>query len=173
MGLQDFGVGRSAGAFDVGGISGAAADGGNLRFSLCDAMEPTGQSLEGRAVHGGDEAGEEEARSRVCAGAGRRRLHGECTAGGFAAARCAVYVRTRWRAAAGGARRAVAADRAASLCVEEREVGAGVHVAGSGPAGILGAQWVSRVRRSMERAEIFWEIATQGRKKAGGERSAG
>ncbi len=71
-------------------ISGAAADGSDVGFSLRDALEPVGQSLEGCAVYGRDEAGEDEAGGAVCAGAGGRGLHGECATGGFAAAGCAI-----------------------------------------------------------------------------------
>src|SRR6266852_3167422 len=102
MGFQDFGASGSSGTADVGGVSGAAADGSDFRFSLRDAMEPAGQPLEGRALYGCDKAGEEEARGTVCAGAGGRRLHGECANGGFAAAGCVVYVRARWRTAGAG-----------------------------------------------------------------------
>src|SRR6266849_1240821 len=155
MGLQDFGAGGRAGAADVGRISGAAADGSDFGFSLCDAVEPAGQSLERRAVYGCDEAGEEEAGGTVCAGAGGGRLHRKCAAGGFAALGCVVYVRTRWRATNSRTWRAAAPDRAASVCMEEREVGAWVHAARSRPAGILGAQRLSRVWRPVERAAIF------------------
>src|SRR5260370_199771 len=129
MGLQDFGACRGAGAADLGRISGAAADGSDFGFPLRDALEPAGQSLEGRAVYGGDQAGEKEAWSGVFAGAGGRRLHGECAAGGVAAAGRAVYVRARRRALGCGTWRAAEAYRAASVRVEEREVGARVHVA--------------------------------------------
>src|SRR6266568_2748300 len=127
MGLQDFGIGGRAGAVELGRISSAAADGGDFGFSLRDALEPAGQSVEGRTVYGCDEGGREEARVEVCAGAGRRRLHGECPAGGFAAAGCAVHICARWRTVGGGARRTAAVDRTASLCVEKREVGAWIH----------------------------------------------
>src|SRR2546425_11274257 len=158
MGLQDFGVGGRAGAAELGGISGAAADGSDFGFPLRDALEPAGQSLEGRAVYGSDEAGEAETRRCVCAGAGGGRLHGECAAGGFDAAGCAAYVRARRRAIGGGTRRAAAADRATPVRVEEREVGSRVYATGSRPAGILGAQWLSRVRRPMEGAKIFGKV---------------
>src|SRR2546422_1087623 len=158
MGLQDFGAGGRAGAAELGGISGAAADGSNVGFSLRDALEPAGQPLEGRAVYGGDEVGEAETRRCVCAGAGGRGLHGECAAGGFDAAGCAVYVRARRRAIGGGTRRAAAADRATPVRVEEREVGSRVYATGSRPAGILGAQWLSRVRRPMGRAAVLGKL---------------
>src|SRR5882757_5409049 len=145
MGLQDFGGSGNAGEVELEGIWGAAADRSDVGFSLRDAMEPAGQSMEGRTVYGRTEAGEGEDGREVCAGAGRRGIHGECAAGGFDAAGCAVCVGARWRAADGGTWRAAAFDCAASVCVEEREVGAGIHVAGSRPAGILGAEWVSRV----------------------------
>ena len=61
-------------------------------FHSCDALEPAGQPLEGRAVYGSDEAGEDETGGTVRAGAGGRRLHGKCAAGGLAAAGYAVYV---------------------------------------------------------------------------------
>src|SRR3989442_9957638 len=152
MGLQDFGAGGRAGAADVGGVSGASSDGSIVGFSLRDALEPAGQSLEGSAFYGGDEVGEAETRRCVCAGAGGGRLHGECAAGGFDAAGCAVYVRARRRAIGGGTRRAAAADSATPVRVEGREGGSRGYSTGSRPAGGFGAQWVSRVRRPMERA---------------------
>src|SRR2546426_8611038 len=158
MGLQDFGAGGRAGAADVGGVSGAAADGSDVGFSLRDALEPAGQSLEGSAFYGGDEVGEAETRRCVCAGAGGGRLHGECAAGGFDAAGCAVYVRARRRAIGGGTRRAAAADRATTVRVEEREVGSPVYATGSRPAGHSGAQRVSRLRRPMGRAAVLGEV---------------
>src|SRR5258708_5190916 len=94
VGLQDYRAGGSTGATDVGGVSRAAADGGDIGFSLRDALEPAGQPVEGRAVYGCDEAGEDEAGGAVCAGAGGGRLHSKCAVGGFAAAGSAVYVRT-------------------------------------------------------------------------------
>src|SRR5216683_2430712 len=45
MGLQDFGAGGRAGAADVGGVSGTAADRSDVGFSLRHALEP--------AEHGG------------------------------------------------------------------------------------------------------------------------
>src|SRR4029077_15555333 len=120
MGFQDFRAGGRASAADVGRVSRAPADRSNVGFSLRDSVEPAGQPVEGRAVYGRDEAGEEEAGSGICAGAGGRRLYGERAAGGFAAAGSAVYVRARWRAAGGRARRAIAADRGASLWGGER-----------------------------------------------------
>src|SRR6266849_3186823 len=158
MGLQDFGAGGRAGAADVGGVSGTAADRSDVGFSLRHALEPAGQSLEGRAVYGCDEAGEEETRGAIRAGAGGRGLYGKCAAEGFAAAGCAVYVRTRRRASAGGTRRAATADRAALVCVEKREVGARVHAARSRPAGLLGAQRLSRLRRPVARAALFRQL---------------
>src|SRR5260370_6688400 len=85
MGLQEFGVGRRTGAADVARVSGAAADGSDLGFSLRDALEPAGPSFERRAVYGRDEAGEAEAGRGVCAGTGGRRLHGKWAAGGCCA----------------------------------------------------------------------------------------
>src|SRR2546423_5542966 len=158
MGLQDFWAGGRAGAADVGRVWGVAADGGNFGFSLRDAVEPAGQPLEGRTVHGRDEAGESEAGGAVRVGAGGRRLHGKCAAGGFVEAECVVCVRARWRTADRGAWRAIEADCAASVCVEEREVGARVYVAGPRQAGVLGAEWVSRVRRSVERAAVLRKL---------------
>src|SRR5437588_2402400 len=158
MGLKDFGAGGRAGAADVGEISCVAADGGDFGFSLRDTLEPAGQSLERCAVHGRYEIGEAKGGGTVCAGAGGRRLHGKCAAGGFAEAECVVCVRARWRTADRGAWRAIEADCAASVCLEEREVGARVHAARSGSARILGAEWLSRVRRSVERAAIFRKL---------------
>ncbi len=60
--------------------------------SLRDALEPAGQSVEGRVVYGNAQAGEAEGRGKVCVGAGGRGIHGECAAGGFDAAGCAVCV---------------------------------------------------------------------------------
>src|SRR5438477_103854 len=42
--------------------------------------------------------------------------------------------------------------------VEERAVGARVPAPRTGSAGFLGAQWVSRVRRSVERAALFRKL---------------
>src|SRR5258708_429434 len=92
MGLQDLRASGRAGAADVGGVPGAVADRSDFGFSLRDALEPARQPLERRAVYGHAEAGEEEDGSAVRASAGGRRLHGECPAGGFAAAGCAVHV---------------------------------------------------------------------------------
>src|SRR5437870_13854664 len=158
MGLQDFGTGGRSAAADVERVRGAAADGGDFGFSLRDTLEPAGQSLERRAVYGRAETGESETGGTVCAGAGGRRLHGECAAGGFIEAECVVCVRARWRAADSRARRPAPADRAASVCVEECKVGARVHAARSGSAWILGAKWCSRVRRSVERAAILRKL---------------
>src|SRR5258708_38499100 len=115
MGLQDFGIAGRAGAVELGRISSAAADGGDFGFSLRDALEPAGQSVEGRAVYGCDEGGREEARVELCAGAGGRRLHGECPAGGFAAAGRAVHILARWRTGGGGTRRDAAGESNTSL----------------------------------------------------------
>src|SRR3989449_3691783 len=159
MGLQDFGAGGRTGAADVGGVSGAAADGSNVGFSLRDALEPAGQPLEGSAFYGGDEVGEAEAGCGVCVGAGGRGLHGQCAVGGFAKTGCAVHVRARRRAARARAWRAAAADRATSVRVEEGEVGARVHGAGSRSPRVLGAQWLSRVRRPVEGATVLWKLS--------------
>src|SRR5438876_4327841 len=158
MGLQDFGTGGRSAAADVERVRGAAADGGDFGFSLRDTLEPAGQSLERRAVHGRYEIGEAKGGGTVCAGAGGRRLHGKCAACRFAAAQRAVCVRARWRAADCGAWRAIEVDCAAFVCVEEREVGARIHAAGPRPAGVLGAEWLSRVRRSLERAAILRKL---------------
>src|SRR2546430_5767020 len=99
-----------------------------------------------------------KARGAVRAGAGGRRLHGKCAAGGFIEAECVVCVRARWRAADRGAWRAIEADCAASVRVEEREMGTRIHIAGPRPAGVLGAEWLSRVRRSVERAAVFRKL---------------
>src|SRR5439155_24352185 len=152
MGLQDFWAGGRSAAADVERISRAAACGSDFGFSLRDTLEPAGQSLERRTVYERAETGESETGGAVCAGAGGRRLHGKCAAGGFAEAECVVCVRARWRTADSRARRPAPADRAAFVCVEERVVVARVYLAGPRPAGFLGAEWLSRVRRSLERA---------------------
>ena len=51
------------------GISRTAADGDDFGFSLRDALEPAGQSLERCFVHGCHETGQGESRSAVCLGA--------------------------------------------------------------------------------------------------------
>src|SRR5258708_9909322 len=155
MGLQDFRVGRRRVAAELGGISRAAANGSDVGFSLCDALEPTGQPLERSAVYGCDETGEAEAGGAVCAGAGGRRLHGECATGGFAAAGCAIHLCARRRAVGGGTWRAAASDRAAPVCGGEGEVGGGVHAAGPRTSGLLGAQLLSRGWRSGARTAVL------------------
>src|SRR5213075_765732 len=69
MGLQDFGASGGTETADLGRISLNAADGSDFGFSLRDALEPAGQPVEGRAVHGRLEANEAEAGGAVCAGA--------------------------------------------------------------------------------------------------------
>src|SRR5215475_303439 len=158
MGFQDFWRSGSAGEMVVEGVPGAATDGSDFGFSLRDALEPAGQSVEGCAVYGCAEAGTAEAGSEIYTGAGGRRLHGECTAGRSKAAECAVCIRTRRRSTNGGPWRAAATDCAAPLCVEEREMGARIHAAGSRPTRVLGAERVSRLWRSVERATVLWKL---------------
>src|SRR6266550_2839955 len=53
---------------------------------------------------------------------------------------------------------AAAFDRAALVRVEKRVVGARVHVARPRSPRLLGTQWLSRLRRPMERAAVFWNV---------------
>src|SRR2546425_7303018 len=53
-----------------------------------------------------------------------------------------------------GARLARPAARAASLLLEEREVGKRLRAAGRRPAGILGAERLSHARRSVDRRTV-------------------
>jgi DMSO/TMAO reductase YedYZ molybdopterin-dependent catalytic subunit len=50
-------------------------------------------------------------------------------------------------------------DRSAVVCVEEREVGARLHATRSRSTRLLGAQWLPRIRRSLERAALFGHMS--------------
>ena len=73
-------------------------------------------------------------------------------------------VRVRRRATRPGTRRPRAASCAASLFLEEREVGARARLDTRRRAGLLGGLWLSQLRRSMARTALLrrlnWQLAT-------------
>jgi Oxidoreductase molybdopterin binding domain len=94
----------------------------------------------------------------VRVGAGRRGIHGKYSTSGPTSANRVVCVRTRWRTVDCGAWRPDAADRAASLRLEEREVGARVRVVRPRSPRFLGTQRLPRLWRSVERATVFRKL---------------
>src|SRR5258706_13833018 len=111
----------------MGRVSRAAASGFHERFSLRNALEPPGQSVERSAVHGCGGTREGQTGSRIRVSAGRGGIYVEYPTEGFVAAGCPVRYRTFWRAVDGGTWRTPPPDCAASLRVEKREIGARGH----------------------------------------------
>jgi len=74
------------------GIWGAAANGSDFGFSLCDALEPfLDNRWKGVLFTECAEAGEGEGGREICAGAGGRGIHGECAAGRFERGRMVLF----------------------------------------------------------------------------------
>src|SRR5262245_6204382 len=109
-------------------------------------------------------AGGYHERCRICARPLLRRVHHERShqrSQEQAGVGCVPLQRRRSR---GGARRSCPAARPASVLLEERQVGARHHAAGSRRTWVLGALWLPQLRRSMAGTAVpgrlSWKVCT-------------
>jgi len=75
-----------------------------------------------------------------------------------------VVFASRWRTSQRRAWGPTAARGAASLRLEKCEVGPGFHGSRSRPPGLLGAQWLSHLRRPLERAALLRRVSSRCRR---------